>query len=74
MSAKSVQWKGDNIIDVYALMTPIVPVYMGKQFSNADEIVGVPTPQGLRVAFLGDWITKCSDGTLAVNETLQEDN
>jgi hypothetical protein len=53
-----IQWNGDNIAEVIMFMHPEAPIYMGKQFSNADEIVGVATPQGLRVAHIGDWITK----------------
>lgn len=62
----SVVWNGDNIMEVFAVMHPQKPVYMGKQFSNADQIVGVNTRQGFVVARIGDAIIKHDDGSLDV--------
>jgi hypothetical protein len=63
-----ITWDGDNIMELTAFMSPIEPQYMGKQFSNADEIVGVWTPDGLHVARIGDVITKDASGNLRVRK------
>ena len=63
---RSVIWDGDNIAEVIMLMHPQEPVYMGKQFSNADQIVGVNTRRGFVVAQIGDAIVKHGDGSLDV--------
>lgn len=63
---REIQWTGDNIMDVHAFMYPQEPIYMGRQFSNADEIVGVAAPSGLEVARISDYIVRDSDGRLFV--------
>ena len=62
----SVIWNGDNIAEVIMLMHPQEPIYMGKQFSNADQIVGVNTVRGFVVARIGDAIVKDANGNLEV--------
>lgn len=59
-------WNGDNIAEVIMFMHPQEPIYMGKQFSNADQIVGVNSARGFVVAHIGDAITKNEQGNLIV--------
>ena len=58
---KIIQWTGDNIEDIKNFMSPEEPQYMG-EFSNKDDIVGVNTPEGLRVIKKGEWILCSIDG------------
>ena len=37
---EAVQWTGNNIADVAQFMYPVEPIYVGKQYSNADRLVG----------------------------------
>lgn len=57
-----VKWTGDNIVKVMEFMHPNKPVYVGRQFSNADELVGVETSEGFKVARIGDWIIRGANG------------
>lgn len=61
---EAVNWNGDNILEVMAFMHPVEPIYMGKQFSNADELIGIETLEGLMVARKGDWIIRGVKGEL----------
>lgn len=54
---EAIQWNGDNISDVMMFMYPLKPVYM-ERFSNADDLVGIETLEGLMVASKGDWIIR----------------
>lgn len=54
----AIQWTGDNIDEIIAFMYPQEPAYMGPQFSNADELIGIETLEGLMVASLNDWILR----------------
>ena len=58
----AIQWTGDNIDDVMAFMRPQEPVYVNNlshmKFANADDLVGIETPEGLMVANKGDWIIR----------------
>ncbi len=60
----AIQWNGDNIFAVSEFMLPTAPVYVGKQFTNADELVGIQTLEGLMVAKIGDWIIRGVKGEL----------
>ena len=53
---EAIQWTGE-ISDVMGFMDPEKPTYMAG-FTNADEIVGIQTREGLMVAELNDWIIK----------------
>lgn len=64
----AIQWTGDNIIDVTAFMRPQEPVYVNNlshmNFTNADDLIGIQTPEGLVVANLNDWIIRGVAGKL----------
>jgi hypothetical protein len=53
---EAVQWKG-NIEDIHVFMSPDKPIYMS-QYKNADEILGIETPEGTMIANMNDWIIK----------------
>jgi hypothetical protein len=59
---EAIQWTGDNILDVMTFMSPQEPVYVNNlshmKFTNADDLVGIQTLEGLMVASKGDWIIK----------------
>jgi hypothetical protein len=65
---EAIQWTGSNIIDVMAFMSPQEPVYVNNlshmKFSNADDLVGIQTLEGLVVASKGDWIIRGVAGEL----------
>ena len=54
----AIQWNGDNIEKIMAFMYPEEPQYMGNQFSNADDIIGINTLEGLMIANIKDWIIR----------------
>jgi hypothetical protein len=64
---QAIQWTGSNIGDVRAFMrtgpAPTEPVHVntlsaGMHFTNADDLVGIQTLEGLVVASLDDWIIR----------------
>lgn len=57
----AIQWDGENIDEIIAFMAPVEPVYMSG-FTNSDEIVGVPSVEGLIGIGIGGWIEKRLDG------------
>jgi hypothetical protein len=61
-------WTGDNIIEVMAFMSPQEPIYVNNlshmNFTNADDIVGIQTLEGIVVASKGDWILRGVKGEL----------
>lgn len=58
----AIQWTGDNIDAVMGFMSPQQPVHVNSlshmQFTNADDLVGIETLEGLMVANKGDWIVR----------------
>lgn len=58
----AIEWTGDNITEVMAFMDPEQPIHVNSlselRFTNADELVGVNTPDGLKVARIGDSIAR----------------
>ncbi len=58
---EAVQWAGDNPEEIVMFMHPEKPRYMD-QFSNADDLMGIETLEGLMVANKGDWIIKGIQG------------
>lgn len=64
----AIQWTGDNIDAVMGFMHPQEPVHVNSlshmQFTNADELVGIQTLEGLMVAAKGDWIIRGVQGEL----------
>ena len=64
----AIQWTGDNILDVMAFMRPQEPVYVNNlsymKFSNADDLVGIQTLEGIMAANKGDWIIRGVKGEL----------
>lgn len=61
---EAVRWTGDNILEVSQFMCPVEPIYVGKQFSNADELIAIDTLEGRMVAKIGDWIIRGVKGEL----------
>lgn len=61
---EAVKWTGNNIPEIAAFMMPQAPMYMGSQFTDADEIVGIETLEGVMVARKGDWIIRGVKGEL----------
>jgi hypothetical protein len=65
---EAVQWTGGNIAEVTAFMHPQEPIYVNNlshmNFTNADDLVGVAAPEGLKVASKGDWIIRGVKGEL----------
>ena len=61
---EAVQWTGRNILEISSFMYPEEPQYVGKQFSNADELIGLDTKEGRIIASIGDWIIKGIKGEL----------
>jgi hypothetical protein len=66
--AEAIRWTGDNIDAVIAFMAPQEPVHVNSlshlRFTNADDLVGIETTDGLAVASKGDWIVRDPDGHL----------
>lgn len=64
----AIRWTGDNIIEVMAFMSPQEPIYVNNlshmNFTNADDIVGIQTLEGIVVASKGDWILRGVKGEL----------
>jgi hypothetical protein len=64
----AILWTGDNILDVMTFMHPQEPVYVNNlshmKFTNADDVVGIQTLEGLVVASKGDWILRGVAGEL----------
>jgi hypothetical protein len=60
-----IEWTGENIDAVMAFMAPDAPIHVNSlselRFTNADELVGVNTPDGLVVARIGDSIARVGD-------------
>lgn len=59
---EAIQWTGSNIVDVMKFMAPQEPVHVNslslQKFTNADDIVGIQTIEGLMIAGKGDWIIR----------------
>jgi hypothetical protein len=64
----AIQWTGDNIEAVMAFMHPVEPISVNDlshmRFTNADDLVGIQTLEGLVVAGKGDWIIRGVAGEL----------
>lgn len=64
----AIQWTGDNIDAVMGFMHPQAPVNVNDlshmRFTNADDLVGIETLEGLMVASKGDWIIRGIQGEL----------
>lgn len=60
---EAIQWTGDNISAVMNFMSPASPTYMNG-FTDADQLVGIETLEGLMVAKTGDWIIRGIKGEL----------
>lgn len=62
VEVEAVRWTGENIEAVMGFMHPQQPVHVNNlshmRFTNADELVGVQTLEGLMVADKGDWIIR----------------
>lgn len=58
------QWTGHNVAEISVFMYPDAPIYVGKQFSNADQLIGIETLEGLMTANVGDWIIRGVKGEL----------
>lgn len=65
---QAIRWTGDNIEQVLVFMAPDQPVYVNDlshmNFTNADDLVGIETLEGLMVADKGDWIIRGVKGEL----------
>ena len=63
---QAIQWVGTNIAQVRAFMrtgpAPTEPVHVNTlshmRFTNADDLIGIQTLEGLVVAGLRDWIIR----------------
>lgn len=64
----AIQWTGENILAITEFMRPQEPVYVNNlshmKFTNADDLVGIQTLEGLMVASKGDWIIRGIAGEL----------
>lgn len=60
----AIQWDGTNITEIMLFMDHVEPVYIAG-FTNSDDIVGVPSVEGLIVIGIGGWIEKRLDGLRA---------
>ncbi|MGC4918670.1 hypothetical protein ACLQ2B_38095 [Streptomyces albogriseolus] len=58
----AIQWTGNNIDAVMGFMHPQQPVHVNSlshmRFTNADDLIGIETLEGLMVADKGDWIIR----------------
>ena len=65
----AIRWTGDNILQVMAFMRPQEPIYVNNlshmNFTNADDLVGIATAAGVKVASKGDWIVRDAAGELS---------
>ena len=61
---EAIRWTGDNIADVTVFMGPDEPGYVGKRFSNADDLVVIETLEGRMIANKGDLIIRGVKGEL----------
>lgn len=66
-SIASIQWKGDNIVDVRSFMSPQEPLY-AFGLPNIDIL----TVGGFMTAAPGDWITRLRDGSFRVDSQPRE--
>lgn len=64
----AILWTGDNIAEVTDFMCPQEPIYVNNlshmKFTNADDVVGIQTLEGIMVASKGDWILRGVQGEL----------
>lgn len=65
---RALRWTGDNIAEVIVFMRPQEPIYVNNlshmKFTNADDVVGIETLEGIVVAAKGDWIIRGTAGEL----------
>lgn len=68
VAVRALQWTGDNIDEVTAFMHPQKPIYVNDlphvNFTNADDLVGIETLNGVVVAKKGEWIIRGVQGEL----------
>lgn len=68
VTIEAIQWTGNNIAEIYSFMHPQEPVYVNDlshiNFTNADDLIGIQTLEGLMVAGIGDWIIRGIQGEL----------
>lgn len=69
--SEAIQWTGQNIHLIKQFMDPIEPIYM-TGFVDRDEIVGVPTAEGVKVAHIGDILVKTDEGLVVMKEVSDE--
>jgi hypothetical protein len=64
----AVQWTGNNIIEVMVFMRPQEPIYLNNlshvKFIDTDDLIGITTSEGIKVARKGEWIIRGVGGEL----------
>ena len=55
---EAMEWKGDNIAEIHYFMRDNLPSYVGRQFSNADDLLMIHTLEGDHIANIGDFIIR----------------
>ena len=55
---EAMEWKGDNIAEIQHFMQDNPPIYVGRQFSNADDFLMIHTLEGDHIANIGDFIIR----------------
>ncbi|MFF3497403.1 hypothetical protein ACFYWS_39430 [Streptomyces sp. NPDC002795] len=62
----AIRWTGDNIDAVMGFMHPQQPIHPNDlshmRFTNADDLVGIETLEGVMFASKGDWIIRGVQG------------
>ena len=59
---EAIQWDGNNIFEIMALMHPEKPVHVRRFLTN--DALGIKTLEGLMQADLNDWIIKGVKGEI----------
>jgi hypothetical protein len=54
----AIQWTTGNFIEIMEFMHPQRPIFMGSLFANADDGIGIDTPEGRMIAEKMDWIIR----------------
>lgn len=55
---EAMEWTGDNIAEIQMFMEDNLPGYVGRQFSNADDLLMIHTLEGDHIANIGDFIIR----------------
>ncbi len=59
---EAVEWTGDNIQEIQMFMEDNPPGYVGRQFTNVDDILMIHTLEGDMAANKGDFVIRGVQG------------